>query len=298
MTTEAGRDQWAAWLAERRHAGDPEEFRRQLEFLAPIRDRVLANAALAPGKRVLDVGCGDGLIAFAAAEAVGPSGSVIFSDVSADLLNRCQAMAADAGLLDRSRFVQAPARDLSPIEDATVDAVTLRSVLIYEADKASAFAEFRRVLRPGGRLSLFEPVNRFAFPEPPDRFSGYDVAAVIDLAATVKAVYETIQPPGSDPMLDFDERDLVAQAERAGFEEVHLHLEIDINHLEPRPWDVALNSSGNPRIPTLAEAMDQALTPGETERLTAHLRPLVEQGDGWRRMAVAYLWAVRGPIPG
>lgn len=293
MTTEAGRDQWAAWLAERRHAGDPGELRRQLEFLAPIRDRVLANAALTPGKRVLDVGCGDGLIAFAAAEAAGPSGSVIFTDVSADLLNRCRAMAADAGLLDRCRFVQAPARDLSPIEDATVDAVTLRSVLIYEAGKASAFAEFRRVLRPRGRLSLFEPINRFAFPEPSDRFSGYDVAAVIDLAAKVKAVYETIQPPGSDPMLDFDERDLVALAERAGFEEVHLHLEIDINRLEPRPWDVALNSSGNPRIPTLAEAMDQALTPGETERLTAHLRPLVEQGDGWRRMAVAYLWAVR-----
>jgi hypothetical protein len=48
MTAEAG--QWAAWLAERRQAGDQEELRRrrQLEFLAPIRDRVLANAALAP----------------------------------------------------------------------------------------------------------------------------------------------------------------------------------------------------------------------------------------------------------
>lgn len=293
MTTEAGRDQWAAWLAERRHAGNPEELRRQLEFLAPIRDRVLASAALAAGKQVLDVGCGDGLIAFAAAEAVGASGSVTFSDVSADLLNRCRAVAADAGLLDRCRFVQAPARDLSPVQDASVDAVTLRSVLIYETGKASAFAEFRRVLRPGGRLSLFEPINRFTVPEPPDRFSGYDVAAVIDPAAKVKAVYDAIQPPGSDPMLDFDERDLVALAERAGFEEVHLHLEIDVNRPEPRPWEVTLNSSGNPRIPTLAEAMGQALTPGEAERLTAHLRPLVEQGDGWRQMAVAYLWAVR-----
>lgn len=293
MTTEAGRDQWAAWLAERRHGGDPEQLRRQLELLAPIRDRVIASAALAAGKQVLDVGCGDGLIALAAAEAVGTSGSVTFSDVSADLLNRCRELAADAGLLDRCRFVQAPARDLSPVEDASVDAVTLRSVLIYETGKVSAFAEFRRVLRLGGRLSLFEPVNRFTVPEPPDRFAGYDVAAVIESAAKVKAVYEAIQPPGSDPMLDFDERDLVALAERTGFEEVHLHLEIDINRPEPRPWHVALNSSGNPRIPTLAEAIDQALTPGEAERLTAHLRPLVEQGDGWRRMSVAYLWAVR-----
>jgi SAM-dependent methyltransferase len=56
-----------------------------LEFLAPIRDQVPANAALAAGHRVLDVGCGDGLIAFAAAEVVGPAGQVIFSDVSSDL---------------------------------------------------------------------------------------------------------------------------------------------------------------------------------------------------------------------
>jgi len=94
-------------------------------------------------------------------------------------------------------------------------------------------------------------------------------------------------------MLDFDERDLVALAERAGFEDVHLHLEIDIGRREPRPWEVFLNSSGNSRIPTLAEVMGQALTPGETERLTSHLRPLVEQGHGQRRMAVAYLWAIR-----
>ncbi len=87
------RDKWATWLAERRHGGDPEQLRRQLESLAPVRDQVVANAALAPGHRVLDVGCGDGLIAFAAAEAVGPSGLVIFSDISQDLLDGCRALA-------------------------------------------------------------------------------------------------------------------------------------------------------------------------------------------------------------
>lgn len=295
MTANGRRDPWAAWLAERRHGGDPELLRRQLEFLAPIRDQVVANAALGAGYRVLDVGAGDGLIAFAAAEAVGPTGHVIFSDVSPDLLDTCRDVARQHGLLDRYRFVQAPARDLSPIADEAVDAVTLRSVLIYETDKAAAFAEFYRVLRPGGRLSLFEPINRFASPEPPDRFHGYDVAPVADLVAKLKQVYAAIQPPDSDPMLDFDERDLVTLAEHAGFAEIHAQLAIDIRAPEPLPFDAMLNSSGNPLIPTLAEAMRRALTVEEVDRLTAHLRPLVEQGRGQRRTATTYLWALRAP---
>ena len=91
-------------------------------------------------------------------------------------------------------------------------------------------------------------------------------------------------------MLDFDERDLVRLAEHAGFGEVHAQLAIDIHPPEPLPWDAMLNSSGNPRIPTPAEAMRQALTVEEVDRLTAHLRPLVEQGCGKRRTATAYLW--------
>jgi SAM-dependent methyltransferase len=129
-------DQWAAWLLQRRHGGDPELLRQQLEGLAPLRDKVIANAHIAAGRTVLDVGCGDGLIAFAAAEAVGPTGQVIFSDISSDLLDRCRDLAEQRGLLDRCRFVQAPASDLSRIGNEAVDAVTLRSVLIYEPDKA------------------------------------------------------------------------------------------------------------------------------------------------------------------
>jgi arsenite methyltransferase len=289
-----GQDQWAAWLGERCHGGDGELLRRHLQFLAPIRDQILANAGLVAGQRVLDVGCGDGLVAFAAAEAVGPTGQVLFSDVSADLLKRCRELAAQRGLLDRCQFVQAPASDLSPIPDRALDAVTLRSVLIYEPDKAAAFTEFRRVLRPRGRLSLFEPINRFTFPEPADRFYGYDITPVADLVAKLKQVYDGIQPPSSDPMLDFDERDLVTLAEQAGFGEVHAQLAIDIRAPEPLPWQTMLYSSGNPRLPTLAEAMRQVLTAEEAEHLTAHLRPLVEHGRGQRRTAATYLWALRG----
>jgi arsenite methyltransferase len=71
------------------------------------------------------------------------------SDISQDLLDFCRQAAADQGDLARCLFVHTPADDLSPIDDASVDVVTTRSVLIYVADKRSAFAEFARVLRAG-----------------------------------------------------------------------------------------------------------------------------------------------------
>jgi arsenite methyltransferase len=280
------RDRWAEWLAVRRFGGDPEVRRRNLADLAVIRDKVLDLAELEVGESVLDVGCGEGLIAFGALER--GAGQVVFSDVSSDLLDFCRSAADELGVADRSRFVQAAADDLAVIDDASVDLVTTRSVLIYVARKRDALREFARVLRPGGRISLFEPINRFAVRDA-DTWWGYDLSAVSTEAAKLRAVFEALQPVDSDPMLDFDERDLIRLAEEAGFFPIHLVLEVDVKRSEPRPWSAFLSTSGNPNIPTMAEAMAQALTPAERERVTAQLRPQVEQGLGEWRMACAYL---------
>jgi methylase of polypeptide subunit release factors len=68
------------------------------EFLYPVRDTVLDRARLRPGETLLDVGTGDGLIAFGALERLGPSGRVIFSDISQDLLDHCRKAALPPGL--------------------------------------------------------------------------------------------------------------------------------------------------------------------------------------------------------
>ena len=94
-------------------------------------------------------------------------------------------------------------------------------------------------------------------------------------------------------MLDFDERDLLRLAEEAGFFPLELDYRAEISPIDPTPWETFLNSSGNPKIPTFAEAMDQALSPEEAEELTAHLRPLVEHGHGTWRMGHAYLRATK-----
>jgi len=289
----ASRDRWAQWLAERRFGGDAEVRERFLSNLAATREKVLDRAALSAGERLLDVGCGEGLIAFGALER--GASVVTFSDISPDLLDFCRQAATDLDLVERCEFVQAPADDLAPIRDASVDVVTTRSVLIYVKDKSQAFNEFARVLRPGGRISIFEPINRFAQNPKSANFAGYDLGGLDDILAKLRGVFETIQDPNDDPMLDFDERDLIRFADAAGFFPINLTLEAVIEPIPPRDWDGFLDSSGNPNIPTVREAMQEALTVPEQERLAAHLRPLVEGGLGAWRMASAFLTATRRP---
>jgi ubiquinone/menaquinone biosynthesis C-methylase UbiE len=290
-----GPDRWYRWLLEVRFGGDAAYREKDLtEFLYPVRDAVLDGARLRPGQTLLDVGTGDGLIAFGALERLGASGRVIFSDISQSLLDHCRAAASAEGLLDRCRFVLAPADQLAAVAGASVDAVTTRSVLIYVKDKAQAMREFFRVLRPGGRASLFEPFNVLISADP-DLVLGYDVTPVKALAARVQALYTSIQRPGADPMLDFDDRDLVRYAQDAGFSEISLELRVSVkNHKDPVPWERFLRMSGNPLQPPFQEALQQVLSAQEADELARHLRPLVESGTGLERIALAYLTAVKG----
>ena len=300
--TESTQDQWAQWLLHRRSGGDPQRLKAMLEVLSTWRDRILQNAHVIEGESLLDVGCGDGLIAFGALDRIGAHGKVIFSDISQDLLDHSLSLAQQMQVLDRCQFIRASADNLGAIESSSVDVVTTRSVLIYVKAKQQSFREFYRVLKPNGRLSLLEPINRFCYPEPLHLFKGYDVTPIQEIASKVRAAFECIHPPESSPMLDFDERDLLAFAERAGFAEIHLELQIEMK--QPRridqtdstkkpSWEVFLRSSGNPLDPTLEEAIAQALTPDEVEQFTAYLRPLVETMHGKERQALTYLWAVK-----
>jgi arsenite methyltransferase len=261
-----------------------------LEKLAGVRDKVLDSARFTADESLLDVGCGEGLIGFGALER--DAAHVVFSDISDDLLEFCRETADSLGFSDRCSFVKASADDLVGISDASVDVVATRSVLIYIPDKERAFREIFRVLAPGGRVSLFEPINRFGMHERRQGFWGYPGNGVADLAERVEQVFGEIQPD-TDPMLDFDERDLIRWAEDAGFFPIELEYHAEIRAHEPKPWEAFLNSSGNPKIPTLAQAMDEALTPQERERLSDHLRPLVEAGRGVWRTGGAYVTGVK-----
>jgi arsenite methyltransferase len=286
------RDRWAEWLAERRFGGDAQVRTEMLAKLAETRDHVLDRAELHEGETLLDVGCGEGLIGFGALER--GAGAVIFSDISTDLLDFCRTAATELEVLDRCRFVEASADHLASIERESVDVVATRSVLIYVDEKAAAFGEFARVLRPGGRISLWEPINRFGSKGRRDSFMGLQVDGLEAITAKLRAVYEAIQPADSDPMLDFDERDLLRLAEQAGFFPIRLTLDARIEAMEQRSWDTLLDTAWNPNVPTLRESMEEVLTPDERDRFTKQLRPRVEAGEGEWRMALAHLSGVRG----
>jgi arsenite methyltransferase len=220
-------------------------------------------------------------------------GSVIFSDVSDDLLAECRRIAAEAGVVSDCEFVRASADQLDPIADASVDVVTSRSVLIYLDDKQPAFREMFRVLKPGGRISLFEPINRFGSPEPTHTFLGFDVRPVQHLAAKVKARH---MPPDEHPLTNFDERNLFRFAEAEGFVDIVLDYRAELTSwpLETTDWDVVMRMAGNPLDPTVGEDIRAALIPAEQAEFEAHLRPLVENSQPrLGRSARVFLRAVK-----
>jgi ubiquinone/menaquinone biosynthesis C-methylase UbiE len=292
------RDRWAQWLLERRYGGDPAALERQLGEIHHFRDRVLENAAIREGDVVLDVGTGTGLIGFGALDLVGETGRVIFSDVSKDLLDECRRIAKDLAVLSRCDFIVAPADDLQGIDDASVDVVTTRSVLIYLADKRPAFCEFFRVLRVNGRVSIFEPINSFGYPEPDHLYRGFDARPIRELVGKLRAVGV---PPSEHPLLDFDERDLLTFAEEAGFREITLDYRAQVSSgphwAADVEWETYKRMSGNPLDPTLEEAMNEALSEAEQVEFESYFLSLLERNVHInRREATAYLSAVKTRI--
>ncbi|MBR0655518.1 class I SAM-dependent methyltransferase [Plastoroseomonas arctica] len=121
------------------------------------RRRVLRDHGLAPGQRVLDIAVGTGLLAREAAGIVQGEGLVVGLDPSLGMLQQARASLA-------LPFVQGRAEAL-PFADASFDMVTMGYALRHMASFGAVFAEFRRVLKPGGSLLILEIAraeNRFA----------------------------------------------------------------------------------------------------------------------------------------
>jgi arsenite methyltransferase len=287
-------DVWATWLRTGRDGGSAAMRAENLERLATVRDQILDRAEIQPGDTILDVGTGQGVLGLGALERTGVAGRVIFSDISEPLLDDCRSAVSQISAGERSSFIRAAATDLSAIPSASVDVVVERAVLLFIEDRGRALAEYRRVLRPGGRLSLGEPLNSWMSADRPGYLWGYDLTAVVDLERKLHAAEQAQGGADDDLLCGFDDRDLVAMAHDAGFARVEAHTELAVAPPAARDdLDVFLDSAPNPLAPTTRALLGVALDPDEAERFMAALRDALHEGRGERRQARTFLRAWR-----
>jgi ubiquinone/menaquinone biosynthesis C-methylase UbiE len=162
-------------------------------YFVPLLGRPLAAdlvdlADLRPGERVLDVGCGTGVVARLAAERVGPDGSVAGADPSPGMLEVAREAAQTAAIPISWYETSAEAM---PLPDAAFDVVFCQVALQFVADKPAALREMRRVLAPGGRVYVSTPSPGPFFDVMDEAFARHGMA---EAAGFVRAVFSFNDP--------------------------------------------------------------------------------------------------------
>ena len=136
-----------------RSAGETERLIEQAHLYERVTLRMLRNAGVEPGMKVLDIGSGAGDVAMAAAQLVGPEGAVVGVDMNPEILETARARAQQAGHAN-IEFLAGDALELELPRD--FDAVIGRLVLMYLADPVAALKQFVSHLRSGGIVAFQE----------------------------------------------------------------------------------------------------------------------------------------------
>ena len=290
-------DQWSSWLLRGRSGGSGDREKAVRSAIGLFVDRVLDAARLTPNGTIVDVGTGDGAVAFRAIERVGPSLRVILTDRSLPALQRAKLEAERRGFDMQCDFVQGTAECLKGIGDSTADAVTMRAVLAYVRHKKKAFAEAYRVLKPGGWLSIAEPLmqeeafNAIALRSMVETSDGTD--RLLPLIHRWKSAQfpDSVELLTESPLTNYSERDLLLFAEEAQFVDIHMELHVNVRAVEPLSWEVFVNSSPHPLAPSLCQIMADKFTPDERQLFESSLRAVVEAGSSAATDRIVYLSA-------
>lgn len=132
---------------------ETERLQQQGRLMEPYTQRLLEEAGIATGMKVLDVGCGAGDVTLLAARLVGPTGSVVGVDNNPAVMETARKRACAAELSNVS-FVADDLRDVELAND--FDMAVGRLILLYVGDMVVALQAIARHLRPGGIVAFQE----------------------------------------------------------------------------------------------------------------------------------------------
>ena len=130
-------------------------------------NRLLEPAEIEARQSVADYGCGPGYVSMELARRVGPDGHVHSFDINADFVTRTREKLTAEGLDGRVTVTHLE-RDMLPLEDDVLDRLVIKNVMVYVDDPLASFKEFRRVVKPGGKvhavdsdfyMTAFDPVS-------------------------------------------------------------------------------------------------------------------------------------------
>ncbi|WP_408960518.1 class I SAM-dependent methyltransferase [Natrinema sp. 74] len=192
----------------------PEAYEQYLvpPLFGPWAERLIKHANIREGDRVLDVGCGTGIMARRAATHVGEQGTVVGIDINEAMLTVARTATAD--ITPAIEWRQGDATAL-PFSDETFDVIFCQQALQFVEDPAVALREMHRVLAPEGRLavSVFRPLSYNV---------GYDkLAEALERHAGAEAGMMM-----RSPFRGHSRKELRALAEDAGFSDPVITIEI------------------------------------------------------------------------
>jgi SAM-dependent methyltransferase len=142
-----------------------ERLQLQADIISPVTRRLIRDCGIAPGMRVLDIGCGAGDVAMLLAEAVGTSGAVVAIDREQRAIDAARGRAEKSGHR-QIEFLVLPLDALR--HDASFDAAVGRYVLVHQGDPAAMIRHAGAVVRPGGIVAFHEPaLNMLSETFPP-----------------------------------------------------------------------------------------------------------------------------------
>ncbi len=245
----------AAWQLDQNSAAAYEEFLVGRIFRRWAQ-RLVTYSNAAPDERVLDAGCGTGIVARTVASHVAPGGSVVGVDLN-------EGMIAEARRQETANEVTWRVGDLErlPFEDGSFELVLIEQVLQFIPNRDRALAEARRVLAPGGRVVL-------ALLRDLEFNRSYEVlAGVLDRHAG-STVGDMMRSPFAGPGAE----DILEELNTAGFRELGMkHDVLDVRYPSPAeylrqeaassPLAGPLGELDNSTLEALIVDLDNSLTP-------------------------------------